>query len=280
MSMARPERDDVTAAELHAFLDQQLSGPDETKVVDFLDRHPDRQRIVRGLMHDKEQLVRAADADELEPDEGIETLAACLTDRLARAERKTQVRRWSARLAAAVVLVGAGWTGHTVYTDRLASDNGFVQTATPAPVTDFLATAAGAHSVFATDRVRPVEYTADAETALADWFGSHFKAPVEIPHLEGIGFTFLGGRLLATAEGPLAQLVYESPRGDRVSLFFAERSMLGGSELKLVKVGKTYASYWQDDSFTYAVVEEAPGADIGVVATQIAGRAQNPGDGS
>lgn len=272
-------RNDVSDVELHAFADRQLSVDEENKVIDFLERHPDRLQLLRGHMDDKRRISEATELDDEPTDVAIDTLADCLGDRLARHEKREKARRWSARTVACVALIAVGWTAHTAYIDGPATRNGALTMASgeATAVPRFLADAAGAHSLFAPDQVHPVEYTADSEPAMREWFSSLFNTDIAVPHLEGIGFDLMGGRMLATAEGPLAQLLYENGRGDRVSLFFTKQQMDGSSEMKLVKVGKTFASYWQDDEFSYAVVEEAPGADIGVVATQIAELVHNRG---
>jgi anti-sigma factor RsiW len=68
----------------------------------------------------------------------------------------------------------------------------------------------------------------------------------------------------------MAQLLYENEKGDRVSLVFGRRQVPGGTELKLVHVGKSYASYWREGEFAWAVVEDSPGADVSAVATHVA----------
>ncbi|MEO0762532.1 MAG: anti-sigma factor, partial [Pseudomonadota bacterium] len=140
-----------------------------------------------------------------------------------------------------------------------------------ASVPSFVADAAGAHQVFAPDNFHPVEFTAKDEAAMARWFSARLGQTATIPHLEELGFSLVGGRLLAGANGPAAQVMYENAKGDRVSLVFGKQQVPGGSpELKLVHVGKSYASYWQDKGFAWAVVEDTPGADVSMVATHVA----------
>ncbi len=273
------ESEDFGDVALHAFADRQLSQNEENKVIDFLERHPDRMQLLRGHMDDKQRINDAVKLEDEPADATIDTLADCLSDRLANHERRERTKRWSLRSAASVALMAVGWTAHTAYVDTPASSPtpALMASLETAELPSFLADAAGAHSLFGLDRVRPVEYTAESEGAMQDWFGSLFDADSSVPHLEQTGFDLVGGRMLATAEGPIAQLLYENTPGDRVSLFFTKQQIGEGSEMKLVLVGKTFASYWNDDEFSYAVVEEAPGADIGVVATQVAELVHNGG---
>lgn len=233
-------------------------------------------------VNDDLPLAGEAAGPDLEADEAIATLAACLADRLERHERRDRVRRWLRRFGTTATLLAGGWFGHTAYEARLGAAGKLIggegveqppdaKLGVGVAVPRFLADAAGAHSLFAEDRVHPVEFTAAAEGVMQAWFSSHLEAPVEVPHLENVGFDLVGGRLLGTAEGPIAQLIYTNPNNDKVSVFFARRPdpAAAGPELKLVRIGQAYASWWHDGGLGYAVVEASPGADVGVVATRV-----------
>ncbi|MGF1562919.1 MAG: anti-sigma factor family protein [Geminicoccaceae bacterium] len=268
-SPARP----VSPAALNAFVDHELPPREKAEVIDFLAHHPGTYQEIARVMQDKRQIADAASLDDEPLEESFDTLADCLSDRLARYERRVQVRRWGMRSAAALSMLAVGWTSHSVYTQGYGSVGGeqpMVQSASFETTPRFLADAAGAHNVFAGDHIHPVEYTAAQEPAMVDWFHAMLDGNVVIPHIEQIGFDLVGGRLLGTADGPIAHVLYENQRGDRVSLFFAKQAIAGDDEIRLVKMGKTYASYWQGDEYSYAVVEDTPGADVSLVATEVA----------
>lgn len=247
----------VNEAELQAYCDGALPPRDEARVMEALADDPALRAEMARMMREKQAL--AAAAPEETPDPAIEALAARLSASLDRRERRMRLGRTAASAAAVLVVAAGGWIGHDLA-------HGPERPAQPA----FLADAVGAHSVFGSDRVHPVEFGPSDQALMRSWFSDRLGDDVAIPQLEEIGFALVGGRLLGDAEGPMAQLIYENPRGDRVSLVFGKRSSVQGAEPKIVHVGKTYAGYWRDGGFAWAVVEDSPGADVPAVAAHVA----------
>lgn len=259
---------------LHALADGELDERAAGKVVDLLDRHPGRLEAFASLVRDKAALARAAGPDD-EPDEETTALAESLGEVLARQERRERARRWFLRGAAVAAVFTAGWAGHTLHGTGLPGGDDLAEARTSAGrAADgqprFVADAAGAHALFALDPVRPVEYTAEAEAQMRRRFASLLDAEIAVPHIDALGLRLVGGRLLGTAGDPIAHIVYESVRGDRLSLFVTRQAVPGGPEIRLAKVGTALAGYWGDGRLSYAVVEQAPGPDVGIVAAQVA----------
>ena len=90
--------------------------------------------------------------------------------------------------------------------------------------------AARAHALFSGDAERPVELTAAAGADMAAWFSSRLGKPVAIPYLGASGLRLVGGRLLAGADGPVAQLIYEDEDGYRLTLGVSAVPAAGGPE--------------------------------------------------
>ncbi|MEM8761488.1 MAG: anti-sigma factor [Pseudomonadota bacterium] len=262
----------ISDAELNAFCDGELDEKDSAKVAAAIEADPALRRRMAEMMSDIAALRTASEAEKVDP--ATEALAARLSSAVDRRERQQGLSRLGAGLAATVAIAAGGWFGHANYVKnsvgKSRQDSVIVASVENHAVPSFVADAAGAHEVFAPDTFHPVEFTAKDEAAMAQWFTDRLGDAAVIPHLEELSFELVGGRLLAGAEGPMAQVMYENDKGDRVSLVFGKQQVPGSSELKLVHVGKTYASYWQDKGFSWAVLEETPGADVSVVATHIA----------
>ncbi|MEL6576103.1 MAG: anti-sigma factor [Pseudomonadota bacterium] len=263
----------ISEAELNAFCDGELSDSESARVAAAIEADPALRAKMARLMGDIAALRAAATPEETDP--ATEALAARLGSALERRERQQTLTRFGAGIAATVAIAAGGWFGHANYVKssvgKSRQDSVVVASFENHSVPSFVADAAGAHEVFAPDTFHPVEFTAKDEAAMAQWFTDRLGDAAMIPHLEELNFELVGGRLLAGSEGPMAQVMYENDKGDRVSLVFGKQQVPGGnSDLKLVHVGKTYASYWQDKGFSWAVLEETPGADVSVVATHIA----------
>ncbi|MEM6488158.1 MAG: hypothetical protein AAF677_07795 [Pseudomonadota bacterium] len=260
----------VTDAELNAFCDGELNEDETVRIAAAIEADAALRVRMAQMMGDIAALRAVS-----EP-EGDDAATAALAEKLGqRVQRRTQRRmigRVGAGVAASMALVAGGWIGHGAYVKSTTAKNGrntMVMAEVTQGVPSFVADAAGAHEVFAPDTFHPVEFTAKDEAAMARWFSDRLGEAAMIPHLEELGFGLVGGRLLAGSEGPMAQVMYENDRGDRVSLVFGKQQVSGSKELKLVHMGKTYASYWQNNGFSWAVLEESPGADVSMVASHV-----------
>ncbi|MEM9735060.1 MAG: anti-sigma factor [Pseudomonadota bacterium] len=254
----------ITPLELEAYCDGELPEADHRRISAAIDKDEALRAQFQAISDTRRRLAVASTEGDAD-DPALSVLVGKL-------ERELQVRRrwWFLRTGAAlgvmVTLVGAaGWYGHARYAPAGPTQVGDVV------LPGFVADAAGAHSIFAFDSVHPVEFTSSDENTMRDWFKFHLGKTADVPNLREFGFTLVGGRLLGDADGAMAQILYENEQGDRVSLVLGKRPTGAGKELRLVKVGKSFASYWSDDELSWAVVENAPGADINSIATHVAG---------
>jgi anti-sigma factor RsiW len=263
----------VTPFELAAYCDGELPGEEAARVEAALSADPALRVEMTRMMNERRALADAVrlsgDAEEADP--AVAALADRLSERLERERIRRTRLQWAGAAAALGAIAAVGWIGHAALTGTpLVGPAPPAAEAVDVGVPGFVADAAGAHAIFSHDEVHPVEFRAVDEPVMREWFRSHLGEGATIPHLEALGFELMGGRLLGDAEGAMAQLLYENEKGDRVSLVFGRRQVPGGTELKLVHVGKSYASYWREGEFAWAVVEDSPGADVSAVATHVA----------
>ncbi|MEE9205916.1 MAG: anti-sigma factor, partial [Acidimicrobiia bacterium] len=127
----------------------------------------------------------------------------------------------------------------------------------PPAWSDFARQAASAHRVYAPELQRPVEVTAEQETQLLAWLSQRVGARIKAPKLADVGFRLIGGRLLPTAEGPAAQLMYENAAGKRITLYL--RTDLRNTrdiEFQIARERDVNVWYWLEGPRGYALSGE------------------------
>lgn len=245
-------REPLSDETVGAFIDRELPDAERALVAERLladaemrSRHDTDSRI-KGQLHDA---LAAFDPDPAAIADHAEALAAA---------QVVPVRRvgWRAGGAAAA-LFALGWGGN------MALD-AWLDGQVPQLVED----AAQAHQVFAHDSMRPVE-TQNAAT-LETWFTAHLGEPITIPDLRPAGLRFIGGRLLSSEQGALAQIIYEDVRGQRLSLYIADDAAGDSQEdMEIVELEEVDAGYWREGGVTYAVVAESSVEQVIAVASVI-----------
>jgi anti-sigma factor RsiW len=162
--------------------------------------------------------------------------------------RRTRWRK--AAIAASWIALGivvggiAGWQLHT-----------WRAVAPPqAGVPGFVKRAAVAHAVYSPEVRHPVEVGADQEAHLVAWLSKRLGAPLRAPHLEEVGYSLVGGRLLPGENGPVAHFMYQCKKGTRVTLYV--RTNAPGSQetaFRYQAEGPVKVFYWIDRRLGYAL---------------------------
>ncbi len=228
--------------DLQAFVDGRLSPERRSAVEEYLARHPDVAARIAAYASQRRELR------ELLRFRAEEPLPARLrVDALAQRRRDGAVRRLA--LAASVALAVAagaagGWMGRGFFD---AGDR---------PWLDAAALAVGAHRVFVADARRPVELRADSEAQLVTWLSNRLGRPIAVPDLRSASLRFMGGRLLATPDGPAAQLMYDDDSGTRLTLFLRadpRRDAVPRNAVRFVSVDGIGSLNWSDERFMITV---------------------------
>jgi len=144
---------------------------------------------------------------------------------------------------------GGGWLMH----DRYSAKE--VET----PAMSFARQAANAHLVFASDLRHPVEFGADQQDSLLLWLSERLGEALHVPDLQSLGFTLVGGRLLPASGLPAAQLMYENPDAQRVTLYIRARwaTPLNGAQegsVSFAGEGAVSMVYWIEGKLAYALI--------------------------
>jgi len=109
-----------------------------------------------------------------------------------------------------------------------------------------------AYAVFAPEQRHPVEVPATEQAHLVAWLSRRLSRTLTVPALDAYGYQLVGGRLLAGANGPAAQLMYQNPAGERLTLYITAASPQQ-AEIRVLGQDGRRTFYWAMDGAGYAL---------------------------
>ncbi|MGH7043358.1 MAG: anti-sigma factor family protein [Acetobacteraceae bacterium] len=230
--------------DLHAYVDGFLDPERRATVERYLADHPDAAARIAGWQAGGQALREALAWKAQEP------VPARLN--VARLAEARMTRRWTPwRIAAGIVLAfvlgsGSGWLA------RGGPE-------APAGMMSVGMEAAAAYRVFATDHMHPVEFGADQKARLVSWVSQRLGRPVSPPDLSGSGYRLMGGRLLATRDGPACQFLYQDRQGTRITLFVRPMRKGGmNAQMRPVHMMDTAGFVWVRDGLGVSLLADKP----------------------
>jgi len=229
----------VTEADLQAYADGRLPQPRRAVVEAWLAARPEEAERVAAYRRLGQEVRAAYEAMLSEP----------VPERLARAAvRGPQLRRFAAMAAwmalAAAIGGVAGW--------NLRPERPLAQAA---PDTTVIARrAAIAHATYSPEVRHPVEVGADDEQHLVNWLSKRLGVKVRAPKLDEAGMSLVGGRLLPGDNGPVAQFMYQSQTGRRLTLYVrTEVARNRETAFRYARENNVGVFYWIDHDVGYAL---------------------------
>jgi anti-sigma factor RsiW len=223
----------ITERELHAYVDGQLDATRRAEIEAHLVANS-------GALSHVQQLRDQIQGLHQEYDEVLnEPVPAQLSQVL---RRRTLPRGLAASVAGLLCGAVVGWFAHSATQSR------------DMPPVVFARDALAAHVLFVDEKRHPVEVSADQEAHLVAWLSKRLDAPIHAPILLEQGFSLLGGRLLPGSDAPLAQLMYESKAGERLTLTVRHASQpVDQTGFQVLEKGGTSVFYWIDQQYGYAL---------------------------
>jgi len=86
------------------------------------------------------------------------------------------------------------------------------------------------------------------------WLSKRLGVKVKAPRLDDSGLSLVGGRLLPGEAGPVAQFMYQSDKGRRLTLYVrAENSPHRETAFRYVRENNVGVFYWIDRDCGYAI---------------------------
>jgi anti-sigma factor RsiW len=224
----------VTADELHAYVDGEIPEDRREAVEAWLASHPEDAALVSQWRAQAEAIrarYGAVATQPISPRFDIDTLART-------------GRSWRTVAAAAVAtafLTGAiaGWVAH------------WASAAGPSTYETLNSEALSAHRLYIAEVRHPIEVKA-AEQHLMPWLSRRVGTPLRPPDLESFSLKLLGGRLLPGPIGPAALFMYESPGGERYTLY-CSKSIAPRTALRYQPANGVAAVQWIENDIGYVV---------------------------
>jgi anti-sigma factor RsiW len=254
----------VTEAELHAYIDGELTQTRRQEVQAYLAQHPDIGLRVQAYEHDKRALRQWFDP----------VLTQVVPDPLRRltqappgksSKQVAWLSRWSlqrvaAGFAIAILSGSVGWLAHGhVATKPILAE----RSALPHQ-------AAVAHAVFSPDARRPVEISAAQEDQLVTWLSKRLGTKIKVPKLGLLGYELIGGRLLPGSSGPVAQFMYHDASDQRLTLYVSmDMADQQDTAFRFAQEGAVNVFYWVDGKFGYALSAGLPKDELARVSRAV-----------
>lgn len=229
----------VTEAELHAYADGHLPEERRKAVEAWLATRPEESERVAAYRRLAQEVRSAYETMLSEP----------VPPRLAHAAaRRPQWRR---------VAVVAGWIALGIAIGAPAGWHVRPERTVTQLVPDpslFARRAAIAHATYSPEVRHPVEVGADDEQHLVNWLSKRLGTRVRAPKLDEAGMSLVGGRLLPGENGPVAQFMYQTQNGRRLTLYVrTEASRNRETAFRYARENNVNVFYWIDRDCGYAL---------------------------
>jgi anti-sigma factor RsiW len=245
----------ISEEDLHALVDDQLDRELLPYVSHYVHEHPDVARRVAAYRDQREALrsvLAPLAAGPLPPRLDLQKL---IQQRLV--QRRTPWRAAAAVLLAFVFGGASGW---------------YLHIGAPAPtlnITLLSEQAVANHMVYTADKRRPTELGADQRDDLARWVSNRLNHKVAPPDLAVDGYSYIGGRLAATPDGPAGLFMYDDKQGVRLTVFVLPLTGAENSPMQHVESAKVDGVAWIDNGIGYTVVGKLSQEELKRVAEQV-----------
>ncbi len=245
----------VSEDELHAYVDGELPARRREAVAAWLAAHPEDAARVAGWRAQAESIHARYGAVAEEP--VPERLKLDYLARYARMNRRVWMGAAAAALVAFLIGGGAGWFAHGAVA---APPNGF-RTLT--------ADALEAHKLYVVEVRHPVEVPGAERAHMTKWLSKRVGYRLKVPDLSAMNLKLVGGRLLPGPSGASAFYMYESPSGERYTVYCAKADAAPETALRFKSDKRFAAVYWVDDNIAYVVSGPDRRAQLETVAKSV-----------
>jgi anti-sigma factor RsiW len=230
----------IREEDLQAYVDDALSPGERKRVEAYLLDHPAESSRLARYTRQRDGL-----RDVFGPIAGEPLPDRLDVRRLTARPTQTVRSRWPLVAAAVVLFALGGASGYALRTTTQPIQAG---------VRALAREAADSFRVHASDPARPVEIDATRKTELVRWFSERLQSHVNIPDLAAAGYQFLGGRLVTTAHGPAALILYADASGGKLAVFVRPMAVEKNTRMSEQVDGVLGSVAWADHGIGYTLV--------------------------
>lgn len=239
---------------LHAYADDQLADVERERVAAWLARNPQAAADVADWAEQRALFHEAFDPvmDEALPDALLEKIDA---------RHPANAGHW--RMAAAIGWLVIGlFGGYVVGHQASQTDDGLA-------LSPIVKDAAMAYAVYTPEVRHPVEVGAEQREHLVAWLSKRVGGQISAPDLLQHGYSLVGGRLIASHDGPGALLMYEDASGQRLTLFICHEEESTETAFRFAQAQNVNVFYWVDGPLGYALTGAIPREELQAVAISV-----------
>jgi anti-sigma factor RsiW len=230
----------IREEDLQAYVDDALSSEERTQVEAYLVHHPAEASRLAGYARQRDGL-----RELFGPIAGDPLPERLDVRRLTGRPTQTVSCRWSVVAAAVVLFALGGASGYALRATTRPAQTG---------VRALAREAADSFRVHASDPMRPVEIDATRKAELVRWFSERLQNNVSIPDLAAAGYQLLGGRLVTTAHGPAALILYTDASGRKLAVFVRPMAVEKNTRMSEQVDGVLGSVAWADHGIGYSLV--------------------------
>jgi anti-sigma factor RsiW len=246
----------ITEADLHAYVDGELSPARHSEVDAYLRTHPEDALAVEEYQRMNRAFRQLYDPVLEEP------VPPHLVPRTPRR------RLWAMAAAIGWMSIGGvlGWWLQSTFEIQVAEAPQQWDQLEPSLVQP----ATFAHVVYTPEIRHPVEVSAKDEQHLVAWLSKRLHADIRAPNLTAQGYQLIGGRLLPSTNRMAAQFMYEREDGARATLYVRQGAWENETTaFRFERDGSLGVFYWIDGPMGYALSGDLKRSELQVLSKSI-----------
>ena len=247
----------ITDDDLHGYIDHALVPTRRAAVQDYLDTHPDVALRIAAYERQRDSLRAALRPIAEEPIPPQLNLRHIVEQ-----QRRDWGLPWRSMAAAALLLVvgGTGGWGLRGAIIPLSDVNGIAALAHEAAYT---------YDTYGSDPAHPVEFGATDKAQLVSWISGRLGRTISIPDLAASGYRFMGGRLVATPNGPAGLLMYDNASSQHLAVLVRPMKIDKDTQMSNHTFGDVRGFAWSSKGMGFSVVATTPADLLHPIADEV-----------